>query len=98
MNALSGSVGVAITPSDATTVYGNIGTSFETPTTTELTNRPSGAGGFNPSLRPQQATNYEIGVRGDARGRLNYSVGLFGAPGRGGLISFPGAPDTDGRV
>src|SRR5438094_4890791 len=39
MSALSGSVGVAVTPSDALTLYGNIGTSFETPTTTELTNR-----------------------------------------------------------
>src|SRR6266581_4643739 len=38
MSALSGSVGVAVTPSDAVTVYGNVGTSFETPTTTELTN------------------------------------------------------------
>src|SRR5207302_9129038 len=41
MRALSGSVGVADTPSDAVTVYGNIGTSFETPTTTELTNQPN---------------------------------------------------------
>jgi len=98
MNALSGSVGVAITPSDATTVYGNIGTSFETPTTTELTNRPSGAGGFNPSLGPQQATNYEIGVRGDVRGRLNYSVALFDAEVRGELIPFPVPADTNGRV
>src|SRR5205823_4208656 len=56
MRALSGSIGLAVTPSDALTVYGNIGTSFETPTTTELTNRPSGAGGFNPALEPQKAT------------------------------------------
>src|SRR5882762_9288155 len=60
MRALSGSIGLAVTPSDALTVYGNIGTSFETPTTTELTNRPSSAGGFNPTLQPQTATNYEI--------------------------------------
>src|SRR6266850_5874313 len=32
MRALSGSVGVAVAPSDALTVYGNVGTSFETPT------------------------------------------------------------------
>jgi len=48
-------------------------------TTTELTNRPSGAGGFNATLEPQKATNYEIGVRGDVAGRLNYSVALFDA-------------------
>ena len=98
MRALSGSLGVAVTPSDVVTVYGNIGTSFETPTTTELTNRPSGAGGFNPTLEPQKATNYEIGVRGDVRGRLNYSVALFDAEVRDELIQFPVPADANGRV
>src|SRR5207245_3567966 len=98
MSALSGSLGVAVTPSDAVTVYGNIGTSFETPTTTELTNRPSGAGGFTPPLEPQQATTYERGGRGDVAGRLNYSVALFDAEVRGELISYPVPADTTGRV
>src|SRR5205823_11522739 len=44
MKALSGTLGLAVTPSSAFTAYANIGTSFETPTTTELTNRPNGAG------------------------------------------------------
>jgi len=95
MSALSGSLGVSVAPTDAVTLYGNIGTSFETPTTTELTNRPGSAGGFNPSLEPQQATNYEVGVRGDWRGRLNYSVAAFEANVRDQLISFP---DTLQRV
>ena len=95
MSALSGSLGVAVTPSDAVTVYGNLGTSFETPTTTELTNRPGSAGGFNPSLQPQQATTYEMGVRGDWRGRLNYSLAVFQANVRDQLIPFP---DTLQRV
>jgi len=94
MSALSGSVGVAVTPSDALTVYGNIGTSFETPTTTELTNRPDTAGGFNPNLQPQKATNYEIGVRGDVVGRLNYSVAVFQAEVRDELIPYQLPPTT----
>src|SRR3989454_370807 len=94
MSALSGSVGVALTPSDALTVYGNIGTSFETPTTTELTNRPNAAGGFNPDLQPQKATNYEIGVRGDVLGRLNYSVAVFQANVRDELIPYQLPPTT----
>ena len=98
MTSLSGSVGVAVTPSDALTLYGNIGTSFETPTTTELTNRPTGAGGFNPTLEPQTATNYEVGVRGDISGRLNYSLALFDAEVRGELIPYPVPADTTGRV
>jgi iron complex outermembrane receptor protein len=97
MKALSGSVGVAVTPSDAVTVYGNVGTSFETPTTTELTNRPDSAGGFNPTLQPQHATNYELGVRGDLAGRLNYSVALFQAEVRGELIGSQVA-SSPGRV
>src|SRR5213076_3108703 len=98
MRALSGSIGVAVTPSDALTLYGNIGTSFETPTTTELTNRPSGAGGFNPALEPQKATTYELVVRGDVAGRLNYSVALFDAEVRDELIQFPVPADANGRV
>jgi iron complex outermembrane receptor protein len=95
MQAFSGSVGVAVTPSDAVTLYGNVGTSFETPTTTELTNRPNAAGGFNPSLEPQKATNYEVGLRGDWHGRLSYSLALFQANVRDQLIPFP---DTLQRV
>jgi iron complex outermembrane recepter protein len=99
MRALSGAIGVAVTPSDAVTVYGNVGTSFETPTTTELTNQPNSAGGFNLSLQPQTATNYEIGVRGDLVGRLNYSVALFHADVRDELIGYAYPPPTaPGRV
>ncbi|HYL55166.1 MAG TPA: TonB-dependent receptor, partial [Gemmatimonadales bacterium] len=98
MSALSGSLGIAVTPSEALTVYGSVGTSFETPTTTELANRPTGAGGFNPTLEPQTATNYEIGMRGDAAGRLNYSLALFDAEVRAELIPFPVPSDTTGRV
>ena len=98
MSALSGSVGVALTPSDALTLYGNVGTSFETPTTTELANRPTGTGGFNPTLDPQTATNYEVGTRGDVAGRFNYSLALFDAEVRAELIPFPVPSDTTGRV
>ena len=97
MRALSGSLGVAVTPSDAVTLYGNVGTSFETPTTTELTNRPDSAGGFNPGLQPQKATNYEIGLRGDVAGRLNYSVALYQADVRDELIGYQ-VPSSSGRV
>lgn len=97
MRALSGSLGVSVAASDATSVYANVGTSFETPTTTELTNRPTGAGGFNPTLEPQQATNFEVGVRGDVAGRVNYSLALFQANVRDELISYA-VPSGNGRV
>jgi len=87
MAALSGSLGVALNPAPAVTLYANVGSSFETPTTTELTNQPDTAGGFNPTLQPQQAWNYELGARG-ANGHLSYSLALFQADVRDELISY----------
>ena len=89
MAALSGSLGVALNPTPGLTVYANVGSSFETPTTTELTNRPDTAGGFNPTLRPQTAWNYELGTRGALDGRLSYSLALYQADVRGELIPYP---------
>jgi iron complex outermembrane receptor protein len=88
MDAVSRTLGVAVSPSPALTAYANVGTSFETPTTTELANRPTGAGGFNPDLEPQTATNFEIGARGIVDSRANWSVALFQANVRDELISF----------
>src|SRR2546427_10395495 len=88
MRALSGSLGIAVNPSRSVTVYGNVGSSFETPTTTELANSASGAGGFNPALQPETAWNYEVGARGGVDGRVACVGGLFQAGVRGELISF----------
>jgi len=46
-------------------LYGNISTAFQTPTTGELGNRPSGEGGFNPDLRPEGIMNFELGAKGE---------------------------------
>jgi iron complex outermembrane receptor protein len=94
MAALSGSIGVAVNPTAAVTLYANIGSSFETPTTTELTNRPDTAGGFNPTLQPQKAWTYELGARGALGGRLSYSVALYQADVRGELIPYAVPSDT----
>jgi len=92
MQQLSGSLGIAVNPSQTVTVYGNIGSSFETPTTTELANSPTGAGGFNPDLQPQTAVNYEIGARGAPHRRLAYSVAVFQADVRNELIQYASVP------
>ena len=88
MRALSGSLGIAVNPSSSMTLYGNVGSSFETPTTTELANSPSGAGGFNTGLKPQHAWNFEVGARGSLDGRLAYGVALFQAEVRDALIPY----------
>lgn len=88
MRALSSSLGIAVNPTGRLTLYGNVGSSFETPTTTELANSPSGAGGFNTGLKPQHAWNYELGARGSLDRRLTYSVALFRAEVRDALVPY----------
>ncbi|MFL5475234.1 MAG: TonB-dependent receptor family protein, partial [Gemmatimonadales bacterium] len=77
MAAASGNIGLSWTPNDRFVPYLNVSTSFETPTTTELVNKPDGTGGLNPDLGPQRAVNYEIGARGQPSSMLTYSVALF---------------------
>ncbi|HEX9729577.1 MAG TPA: TonB-dependent receptor [Gemmatimonadales bacterium] len=94
MDAVSGTVGAVIEVHPGLRPYANVGSAFETPTTTELANRPNGAGGFNPRLEPQHATQYELGLRGSV-GRVEYSAAAFLANVRGALVPFevPNVPD-----
>lgn len=64
MSALSPSIGVSVALARGVRVYANLATAFQTPTTTELANRPDGAGGFNPTLRPEHVRSREAGVKG----------------------------------
>jgi iron complex outermembrane recepter protein len=77
MAAASGNIGMSWSISDQLVPYLNVSTSFETPTTTELVNKPDGSGGLNPDLGPQRAVNYEIGARGQPLPAISYSVALF---------------------
>ncbi|MDX1405481.1 MAG: TonB-dependent receptor [Woeseiaceae bacterium] len=60
---------------DAGVVFASYSSGFETPTTTELAN-PDASGGFNPSLQPQTADNFEVGYKGGS-GNLYYELSLF---------------------
>jgi len=93
LSAASGTLGVTWTPRGRLVLYANAGSSFETPTTTELTNSPSGAGGFNDSLGPQRAWMLEAGARWAIR-RVRASLAAFTAGVRDELIPYevPAAP------
>jgi iron complex outermembrane receptor protein len=96
MAALSPSVGLVYTPGAAASIYANFGTSFQTPTTTELANRPDGAGGFNPILEPERTRSLEAGLRGQvARG--SYQLAVYRAETRNALIGFE-VPAVPGRT
>lgn len=79
-----------------TSAYANISTAFETPTATELGNRPEGAGGINRDLEPQTATTFEVGVKGIIATRLRYDVAGFFTGVEDELIPFE-VPGGAGR-
>ncbi len=97
MASWSPSFGLLWTPDSSVALFGNVSTAFETPTTSELANRPSGAGGFNPELEPQRALSFEIGGRGELFDELGWSLALYTARIRNELVSFqvPGSPGRD---
>ena len=72
---------------DAVSAYGNVSTSFDPPSTTELAN-PYGPTGFNPDLEPQTATNFELGVKGLIAGSLRYELALFHIDVRDAIVPF----------
>lgn len=67
MSAISPSVGITWRPAALLDLFANVSTSFETPTTSELANQESGAGGFNPALEPQRTRSMEVGLNGRIR-------------------------------
>ena len=64
MSAVSPSFGATLTLTRLLDLYSNFSTSFETPTTSELANQESGAGGLNPALDPQRTRSVEAGLNG----------------------------------
>jgi iron complex outermembrane recepter protein len=96
MSAVSPSAGIVWNAHPAADLYANVATVFETPTTTELANRPDGAGGFNPELEPQRARSLEVGARGDLGERSTYQLALYRTRIRNALIPFQ-VPEAQGR-
>lgn len=88
MDAISPSFGLSYHVSNPLTLYGNVSSGFETPTTSELANRPSGAGGFNEDLQEQTAVSYEIGAKGLIDSRVSYQVSAYRANVDNALIPF----------
>ena len=88
LSRYSPTLGIVYSFAENASLYGNISSSFETPTLSELSNNPSGEGGFNPELTPQEATNFEIGVKGIANSRLRYEIALFKINVNNEILSF----------
>ncbi|MES1935686.1 TonB-dependent receptor family protein [Salinisphaera hydrothermalis] len=68
-------------------IYANIANAFESPTFTEFAN-PNGSGGFNPTLGPQKAVNYEIGAKGEFGHRGRYQLDAFWVEVRDAITAY----------
>ena len=95
LHSPSGTAGMSYYITEAVTPYVNVASAFETPTTTELANRPDGSGGFNDAILPQYSLSAELGARGRISSWLGYSVSGFISRVRDAIVPFR---DVNGRV
>jgi iron complex outermembrane receptor protein len=97
LHALSPAVGVVWRAAPLASMYASVSTSFETPTTTELGNKPDGSAGINPDLQPQRTVALELGTKGllPSLG-LRWDAALFEARARDELVPFD-IPNGGGR-
>ena len=97
LRAVSPSAGVVWRVQPLASVYGNVSSSFETPTTTELGNKPDGSAGINPDLQPQRTITFELGTKGLLVGTgLRWDIAAFEARARDELVPFD-IPSGNGR-
>ena len=94
MDAISPSLGLHVAASPSVGLFATVGTSFESPTTTELANDPSGRGGFNPELNPQRSLSLEVGMRGVSDNTFAYELSVFRAGITDALVPIE-VPDID---
>jgi iron complex outermembrane receptor protein len=73
-DAVSPSFGLNYVMENAS-IFASMSSSFETPTTTELAN-PDASGGFNALLKPQEASNIEIGYK-SVKNDIYHEIAVF---------------------
>ncbi|MCI0717417.1 MAG: TonB-dependent receptor [Acidobacteria bacterium] len=94
--AFSPKIGLVWQARESLQVFGNVSRSYEAPLLLELTS--FGAPGFL-DLEAQDTWQFELGTRGQLRGRLNWDVALFDAEVDNEILNinlqpFPSAPFT----
>ena len=97
LHAVSPSAGIVWRALPLASVYASVSSSFETPTTTELGNKPDGSAGINPELQPQRTITVEIGSKGLLSGSgVRWDVAAFQARAVDELVPFD-IPNGAGR-
>ncbi len=83
--------GVDVAASSSLNLYANVATAFQTPTTNELSNQPSGEGGFNPLLEPETTVSFSVGAKGSLPApRLTYDFAFYVADVTDAILPFQG--------
>jgi len=78
MEKFSPMLGLVYRAHPVISLYGNMATAFQTPTTTELSNRPNGEGGIHPTLQPERIISYELGLKGMwPKMRCDYDITFY---------------------
>jgi len=96
MEALSPMFGVWLPLFWGLGLRGSTSSFFQTPTTSELANRPDGAGGMNPALDPERGWTLEAGITSPAGRALQVEVAYFRTRVEDQLIPFE-VPSAPGR-
>jgi iron complex outermembrane recepter protein len=98
--------GIVFRATPRTSVYGNLGRGFETPTFVELAHRSGAAGGLNFELDASRSRHGEVGLKTVVPGRARMNVAAFEVQTRneivvdqssGGRASFKNAGRTERR-
>ncbi len=97
LHAVSPAAGLVWRVQPLVSVYANVSSSFETPTTTELGNKEDGSSGINPTLQPQRTVTFEVGSKGLFSGTpIRWDVAAFDAHVTDELVPFD-IPNGNGR-
>ena len=102
LEAVSPAAGITHALSRQVTLFGSVGSSFQTPTTTELINAPPAssqpccAAGFNRDLDAERAVTFEVGMRGSWSKRVTVDAAAYVIRVRDALVSFQ-LPQAEGR-
>ena len=87
MRAVSPHVGMVVAVGRRASIYANVASAFETPTATELGNKPDGSAGINNTLEPQRSRTVEAGAKGRFA-RVEYDFATFNTAVRDELVPF----------
>lgn len=90
-------VGISYSLSPRNTLYANFTSNFETPSLNELTNNPTGQGGFNPDLNPQKSQNYELGYKAWLGNKTRIDISVFQVNIQGEIVLYQ-LPNQVGRT